>query len=325
MPTFWVKANARLHLGQLDLNGSLGRIYGGLGLAIDQPHLLLSGKRAQKLEITGVEQDVSRARKIAQHYLEHYALPGAKIELQKTLPWHSGLGSGTQLSLAIGFLLTRLYGLSPSTPELASLTDREGSRSGIGVAVFDQGGFIVDGGKIKTNEQSTTESTFYVPPVTVRLPFPENWRIIVAIPKATIKVFGKAEVEAFQSLPPMSEAVSGRITRHLLMQVLPSLLDKDIVNFGQGVTSIQSYLGEYFTPVQNGSFSSDKGAELAEFFVSQGVCGIGQSSWGPTVYGFVEQDRAEQIEQATKLISGPSVEVFTARGSNQGVQWGWNQ
>lgn len=325
IPTLWVKANARLHLGQLDLNGSCGRIYGGLGLAIDRPYLEVSGQPAQGLEVfgrAGADREVGRAEKIARTYLDHYQLPGAKIVLEKTLPRHSGLGSGTQLALAIGFVLTRLYGLSPSTTELASITDREGSRSGIGVAVFDQGGFIVDGGR-KVVEADSASPLYEVPPITVRLPFPENWRIIVAVPEAAFKIFGQTEIDAFRSLPPMSEAVSGHITRQVLMQVLPSLVDRDIVRFGQGVSRIQQELGAYFAPVQKGPYSSDKGAEVAAFFQTEKVCGSGQSSWGPTVYGFVEENRAELLVQAVRDILGPTGEVFAAQGVNQGAQWGW--
>ena len=42
-----VIAPARLHLGFLDLNGSLGRLFGSIGLAIDRPRTELVLKRAR--------------------------------------------------------------------------------------------------------------------------------------------------------------------------------------------------------------------------------------------------------------------------------------
>ena len=44
--TIEVTAPARLHLGFLDLNGGLGRRFGSIGLAVDQPATRLTVARA---------------------------------------------------------------------------------------------------------------------------------------------------------------------------------------------------------------------------------------------------------------------------------------
>lgn len=321
MEKFWVKTGARLHLGQLDLNGSLGRLYGGLGLAIDQPQLEITAARSNKFSFLGTDDcEKPRVEKIARTYLEYYALPGVQIELSQALPGHSGLGSGTQLCLALGFAITRVYGLQPPLTELASITDRESSRSGIGVGAFEQGGFLIDGGK---PDRLSREGHFKVPPLLARLEFPEEWSIILALPDKEEKMFGSKEESAFCSLPLMSEQVSGSICRLLLMKLLPSLIEKDLQAFGEALTAIQSYLGDYFTPVQGGRYASVLGSKLADFMLSHSAAGVGQSSWGPTVYGFTSQDKQEILAEQTRGFLGAQGRVWTVKGRNQGASWGW--
>lgn len=321
MGQFWVKTGGRIHLGQLDLNGSLGRIYGGLGLAIDQPQLEMAVEKSDRLWVAGPEEEKKRIHRIAGQYLDHYHLPGAKIHLQQSLPSHSGLGSGTQLSLALGFAITRVYGLEPSLAELAVITDRESSRSGIGVAAFAQGGFLVDGGK----SSGQAEDVFYVPPLLARFSFPEEWAVILALPCREEKMFGVKEENTFHALPPMDEQVSGKISRLLLMKLLPALVEKDLTGFGQAVTEIQCHVGNYFAPVQGGQYACRQGARLAEFFLSRGAAGVGQSSWGPTIYAFTTQEKQGELLANTQNFLGDRGRVWAVKGRNRGADWGWRE
>jgi beta-RFAP synthase len=326
MPKCWVKTGARLHLGQLDLNGSLGRLYGGLGLAIDQPQVELTAERENGLYIDspGLERD--RIKLIAQQYLNYYSLPGARINLIQSLPSHCGLGSGTQLALALGFVLTRLYGLTPPILELAGLTDREGSRSSIGVAAFEQGGFLVDGGKPVQAEEplNVPQIKHHVPPLITRLPFPEEWAVIIAIPNKEEKIFGSREEHAFRSLLPMEDQVVGEICRLLLLKLLPGLAEKDLSRFGQAVTEIQEYLGDYFTPVQGGRFATSQGEQTAKYLLSKGAAGVGQSSWGPAVYAFTDNGHLAALTEAARDFMGRHGQVLVARGLNRGASSGWS-
>ncbi|MDR3560284.1 MAG: GHMP kinase [Negativicutes bacterium] len=325
LPTFRVRAGARLHLGQLDLNGSLGRLYGGIGLAVDKPGLALEAQPADKIRIEAPEPERQRAERLARCYLEHYRLPGALICITESLPVHNGLGSGTQLALAIGLAITKLYGLRPSLQELAAITDREGSRSGLGVAAFKQGGFVVDGGKLSAASVSASaRSGFFVPPVIARFSFPQEWRIVLATPRSLEKMSGSKEEAAFKSLPAMGEQISGKISRLVLMRLLPALAEKDLKAFGQAVAAIQEYLGDYFAPVQGGRFATNEGARVAELLLSWGAVGVGQSSWGPTVYGFIKREKADELVEAVRTYVGDKGTVWGARGVNHGARWGWN-
>jgi beta-ribofuranosylaminobenzene 5'-phosphate synthase len=138
-----ISAPARLHLGFLDLGGSLGRRFGSLGLAIDGFDTRLSVTRADAPAVSG--PGAARA-------LDYIALAAAGLKLSPNLrvtiteasPAHAGFGSGTQLALAIATALARLNGIAIATSELAGTLGR-GARSGVGIGIFEQGGFVVDG------------------------------------------------------------------------------------------------------------------------------------------------------------------------------------
>ena len=321
MEKLWVKTGARLHLGQLDLNGSLNRLYGGLGLALNWPRIELVAQKHDGLCLM-CPGEAERLEKIARKYLEHYSLPGVKLELKQSFPSHAGFGSGTQLALAFGRAITNLYGLTPSPVELVRVAERENSRSGVGIAAFFQGGFLVDGGSALNGAEKTDKKA---PPIIARLPFPEDWSVILAVPERYEKIFGKREIEAFSTLPPMDEQLSGRICRLLLMKLLPGLAEENLSLFGQGLSQIQACVGDYFAAVQGGRFACLQSERMAEYFSSIGLVGVGQSSWGPAVYGFCKKENLEKLLEQVRLKADADVLVGAAGGNNHGASWGWTE
>ncbi|MGH8608593.1 MAG: hypothetical protein ACREX9_14640, partial [Gammaproteobacteria bacterium] len=104
-----VVAPARLHLGFLDMNGELGRVFGSLGLALWGVETRLTVWRARELTAGGPSNE--RALRFARSLLSAYRLEcGAHLELESAIPEHAGLGSGTQLALAVSAALIRLFG-----------------------------------------------------------------------------------------------------------------------------------------------------------------------------------------------------------------------
>ncbi|WP_337287733.1 beta-ribofuranosylaminobenzene 5'-phosphate synthase family protein, partial [Candidatus Methylomirabilis sp.] len=140
-----VKAHARLHFGFIDPDGSSGRQFGSIGLAIDEPSLMLEAMPANRLSVAGTERD--RVLVLARQFLSHYNIrQRVHISVKTTIPAHTGLGSGTQLALSVAAALARLFSIDADVRELAGVMGR-GRRSGIGIAAFERGGFIVDAGR----------------------------------------------------------------------------------------------------------------------------------------------------------------------------------
>src|SRR5512145_348915 len=140
----FVEAPARLHFGVLDLRGGLGRRFGGLGAAIPSPSLLLEATPAAEVSASG--PDAGRAAEFARRFLTYHRLAGgARLVVHRRIPAHSGLGSGTQLGLAVARVLAELYD-RPTDPVGLARSVARGRRSAIGTWTFALGGFIVEGG-----------------------------------------------------------------------------------------------------------------------------------------------------------------------------------
>lgn len=317
----WVKTPARLHLGQIDLNGDLGRKFGGIGAAIEGAAVELIAHRAEDLRISGVKGELkTTATAWCRQYSQYLRLEGgAHIQVRQTIPPHIGLGSGTQLSLALAFALACLYRKKIPIRELAQVTDRAGSRSGIGAAVFQHGGFVMDGGM----KYAGGAAGWDLPPVIFSYPFPEEWHFVVTILPLTPGMHGNAEEEAFRRLPAMDERIVGRNCRLLIMKMLPALVEKNIVAFGEGLSELQRNVGAHFSPVQKGIFAGPLAESVINFMIKEGARGVGQSSWGPTVYGLIERERSAELEQKVRsfLAFTEGCRVFSAGVPNRGAVW----
>ncbi|HEX5435650.1 MAG TPA: beta-ribofuranosylaminobenzene 5'-phosphate synthase family protein [Gemmatimonadaceae bacterium] len=278
----WVEAPARLHFGMLDLRGALGRRFGGMGAAIPTPSLVLEASRAPGFSARGPEGE--RALAFAHRYAAAYALHGgARLVVHRAIPVHAGLGSGTQLALAVARALAELYGLPPDARALARGVDRA-HRSGVGTWIFAHGGFVVEGGRRTDDEM--------VAPLLARYPMPADWRVVVAVPPGTPGMSGEAEAAAFARLPPPPEREVEHVAHLVLMALLPAVVEGDLETFGLALTDVQCVTGRWFAPAQGGAFASGASAELVHAMRDWGAAGVGQSSWGPAVYGIVAGDRS---------------------------------
>jgi beta-ribofuranosylaminobenzene 5'-phosphate synthase len=278
----FVEAPARLHFGVLDLRGALGRWFGGIGAAAPAPAVLVSAERADALEVDGEDRD--RASQFASRFLAYHDIRhGARVRVHRALPSHAGLGSGTQLALAVARALAELHDLPATPPDLARAVGRA-RRSAIGTWIFAEGGLVVEGGRRRDGDRCG--------PLLARLPFPAAWRCVVAVPHALPGMSGAAEEEAFAHLPPPPAREVERVSHVVLMALLPALAEADLATFGAALTEIQEINGRWFAPVQGGTFAPGPSESLVRRLAEWGASGVGQSSWGPAVYGVVDGDEA---------------------------------
>lgn len=309
--SIWVEAPARLHLGMFDLNGDLGRRFGGIGVAITQPSLLIEVQEAAEPNASGpcAEQAAAFAQRFI---LAHGLAGGASIRVYQAIPQHVGMGSGTQLGLAVARALAELYGLPADPAALAAAAGRA-RRSAIGTWAFGQGGFIVEGGR-RTDREAPA-------PLLARYPMPEDWHCVVVVPAVAAGLSGEREVAAFGELAPPPPELVGQITRLALMLLLPALVEGDIESFGRALTDIQRLVGDCFSPAQGGRFANTRSAELIEALLEWGAAGAGQSSWGPAVYGFVAGERQGQelAARATRRLDGQG-QAFLTSFDNRGAR-----
>jgi beta-ribofuranosylaminobenzene 5'-phosphate synthase len=311
-----VKSVCRLHFGFLDLTGDLGRLYGSIGVALENPKTVVTTTTAEKLIIENGNRKkiLGFVEKFSKHYQVH---PTARIHLLESIPEHSGLGSGTQLALAVASALAKICGIDADARELSSIMGR-GKRSGIGIASFQFGGFIMDGGRkrVRLDDLDTP------PQIIFRYDFPTNWYFVVVIPETEKGLFGKKEDNLINCLKP-SKKISEEICRLTQIKLLPSLVEKDIEEFGAALTEIDLRNGMFFEELQGGIYRGKFAKNLMEFLLSSGVYGVGQSSWGPTIYGLVDDTNAQDVAQKMKdflVRMNLSGKVFVSRCSNTGAE-----
>ena len=307
----FVEAAARLHFGVLDLRGALGRRFGGLGAAVPAPSLLLEA--VPDRELSGQGPDGERAVAFARRFLAHHGLQGgARLVVHRAIPPHSGLGSGTQLGLSVARALAELHGLPTEPAALARAVGR-GHRSAIGTWTFALGGFIVEGGRRAGADD--------IAPLLARFAVPEGWRCVVAVPRGAPGLSGDAEATAFERLPPPPEREVERVAHLVLMQLLPSLVEADLPSFGAALTEVQRVTGAWFASQQGGVFAPGPSEALVRRLAEWGAAGVGQSSWGPAVYGLVGSaaDGRALAARAAALL-GAAGQVYEGGFSESGAR-----
>lgn len=302
--TVTVTTGARLHFGPLSYRPAEGRHFGGVGLMIARPGFQITFTKADRSRVTGdpllSERILAFIDRIREHMPADRFLPSCVIDVVRSVPLHSGLGSGTQLGLAVARGLTELAaedGVSAET--LASRVER-GRRSAVGVHGFASGGLIVDAGK-RGDEK--------IGALACRLPFPDSWRVMLLTPEhGRPGLSGTPEERAFERLGSMPATLSDRLCRIVVTELLPAVHTADFDAFSEAVFDYGSRVGEFFAPVQGGTFGNSRTDELVRRLIQLGIRGVGQTSWGPTVFAFVSsvkhgEDLAQRL-QADR--TGPS-------------------
>lgn len=312
-----VQAPGRLHLGFLDPGASLGRRFGSLGLVIDGFETALTLAPAARDEIDAGPAPGELPR-LQRHMAALRQISGCTrplhLRLDAVLPAHCGLGSGTQLALALGQAFAHVFGLPWTTRDVALWLGR-GLRSGVGIAGFDRGGFIVDGGPAHADA---------VAPLLARMDFPDAWRVVVVQDARQCGLHGSAEVQALASLPTFPREAAADLCHQVLMKLLPALADAQFEPFAQSLSHLQRRIGEHFAPAQGGSmYTSPAVARLMQWVERSGLpAGLGQSSWGPTAFAFVPSASAAQqlVDQAHAAGRvPPPLSLCIVRGRNRGA------
>jgi beta-ribofuranosylaminobenzene 5'-phosphate synthase len=325
-----IRAGSRLHFGLLNvvppgspwpnLHGEPlfpARAFGGIGLMIEDPALELHLAPAAQWSANGplAERALNLAQGFATSVQSHSPSPfcPCDIRLVQAPPEHVGLGTGTQLAMAIVHGLARLWRLHLDLPALAQAAGR-GQRSALGTHGFVHGGLLVEPGKLPSE---------IVSPLVARLEFPEPWRIVVAIPHCPAGLHGPLEAQAFAALAEQQNesAHTEVLCRLVLLGLLPALVARDCAPFGEALYDFNQRVGAAFAAVQGGLYSCKETAAVIAFLRAEGIKGVGQSSWGPAAFAVLPDP--SQAEHTVRRLSdhfGPSFGQFSVtQAANHGA------
>ena len=313
-----VTTPCRIHLSLIDENGYTGRVDGGIGLMLDRPNVIFEAtNRAEEFKIEAhryyresIEVINEQASKIFKAF--NISNKNFHFNLKRYFPSHVGLGSKTQLSLAIAVAITKLKNINDtSLIDLTKLVNRGGT-SGIGWRGFEKGGFIVDAGhefgkgKEKETFLPSSASKEADPALTIlRYPVPEHWRFVLVIPNVKKGAYGDEEISIFQSHAPIPKVEVNEVSHQILMKIVPGIIKKDLECFGEGLMRVQN-IG--FKKIEI-SLQHEIVKKTLAFFKEYGVKAFGMSSFGPSVIGIVESD-----EEANKLLKDVQMRLSSIVG-----------
>jgi beta-ribofuranosylaminobenzene 5'-phosphate synthase len=288
-----ITAPSRLHFGLLHVptagEAEGLRRFGGLGLMLRQPGVSVTVEIADQWSAAGpsAERALIVAKRVAAQLRSGRSF---RIVVEICPPEHVGLGVGTQLSMAVAEAVSRLLGdRSYSTDELAKLAGR-GERSRIGIEGYRGGGLLLDGGQPADAAGSSR--------ILSQQPWPSEWRVLLLRPAASTSWHGDRERLAFARPrdPDANLRTTERLCRLALLGVLPALAERDLPMFGEALHEYNRLAGEVFADDQGGPYAGAAVTELITWLRAKGIRGVGQSSWGPTVFAMVESaDAAEAL------------------------------
>lgn len=316
---------ARLHFGLLAINRGPGRQFGGAGLMIRRPEVVLRVRHAESWSAEGPLAD--RALDFGKRFTDRAVEAGmlaqarpARIEVARVPRPHTGLGSGTQVAMAVASALTALHGIDNASPETLAVLVGRGKRSAIGVHGFARGGFLVDGGKRRDALQSPALS-----PLLLRLDFPEPWRFVLIRPRRLEGLAGERETAAFGEMPDVPDAVTDAMCRLVLLGLVPAILEKDLPALGEALYELQRLAGGCFASAQGGIYADPSLEDIVDFARAWNggeIRGVGQSSWGPTLYALApDEDTANRLATDIERRFGLSLpgEVIVTQADNRGA------
>lgn len=281
--------------------------WSGIGLALMEPETVVEAELGEGSGVRAYGPRSGEAEEAAKLVAGRTGLKrGVLLRVLEAPPSHVGLGSGTQLYLSVLEAVSRLAGVEPPLEVLVE-AGLVGSFSWVGVAAFRSGGFILDLGIAPSRARRY-----------ISLRFPEDWFVVHARPPGRQGHPRTGEADKLRALKYSREAEQ-RLVELLMKKILPGVLDRDLELFGRGLSEYQRLVGAAFSTYQHGVFNPDS-APIVSAMEEAGLLGVGQSSWGPTVYGFTEsRRRAEEVARLFSQENGWTVTITVANNTGARV------
>ena len=248
MSQYTINSPARIHLGFLDLSFKNVRNFGSLGMAISNFGTIIQAKSSKKFKLVG--EKPKKLELMLKDFYDFYKFQPCEIKITRKIPEHVGLGSGTQLSLSLGLLLSKISGKEISVEELAKFCQR-GLRSSIGINCFKNGGFFVDAGRISHSKKSFSNN------ISSEM-VPEEWKIILIMESTATGIHGNKEKKEFKKISKNNISLQSNNCEALVMMIIPSIIERNFELFCKGFQKFKKILENISISAQGGLYSSKK-------------------------------------------------------------------
>ena len=342
--TIEIATYSRLHFGLMEICPGEPFCYAGVGLMVESPQARIQARFGGGANfVAGAIQDIEliadpywqvRARLAIEHWQRIHSKASTNVtSIRVAVPPepHVGLGSGTQFACAMAALLewgTRnalqpsdgenevgiLHGVGGLFQNVGGLGNASGrgKRSHIGLEGFLRGGLILDRGQpVPADSAERSEDSLDVR--TEALEFPREWRILLWCDRSYQGDSGQHEAEAFEQCSRYPNPHRTSMLQCIHEQLLPALRSQDWQTASAAIGEYGAMAGEIFRPIQGGIYRSASIASKIALLQQLGCRGVGQSSWGPTLFAIASDE-----EHAKWLVS----EIHRRVGEEEGrVQW----
>jgi len=311
---------ARIAINLYDMNGDLGRIDGGMGFSLEYPRFVFQASLSDKFNIKNGEKISKELFTSVLNSLntikEKFNFKNfINIEIEESIPEHSGFGSKTATLLSVCHAYGKLNGIDLEFRKLAKILHRGGT-SGLGINLIDKGGFMLEGGHSTEDKKkfgpSSSINEIHPAPVLARYNMP--WEILIILPKSD-RIFGKKEITFFKEICPIKKEDIEEVARITLSQVLPSVVESRINEFCNGINTIQTKKWKRSEIEQQGEIVKNIMGDLRNF----GAKGVGMSSMGPCIYAF-GNDLNKIAKNIKEKYPNKLIFVEVVKPNNKGIQ-----
>jgi beta-RFAP synthase len=311
-PAVRITTPSRLHFGLWSLGGLGTRQFGGVGAMVERPALRLTVTAAAFFSTAGEFANLTADYARRWSHFHSCELPQCRLTIDESIPQHAGLGSGTQLALAVAAALNTFVGLPSQSPQELATSVGRGLRSAVGTYGFVFGGLIVEQGKLADEPIS---------PLDCRIDVPENWRFVLLRPRGLVGLAGREETAAFASLAAVPQTATEELITETRDRLVPAAAIGDFSAFAKSLYRYGHLSGEIFAARQGGPYNGPVIAELVDHIRSRGLEGVGQSSWGPTVFVVTASESdANSLVDDLQHSRGDAVETIVTGPANQGAR-----
>jgi len=308
-----VTTPSRLHFGLLAFGDPSVPQFGGVGVMIDRPGVRITLTAASELELSGPLEERVRSATLAWARVHAGgSMPRCRVVVERAAPLHVGLGTGTQLALAVAAGLSALAGLPRPSPEALAHTAGRGRRSAVGTYGFALGGLIAELGK--PDDQALA-------PLYRRIALPAAWRFVLIRPTRGSGLCGAQEDEMFRQLPPVASQLTSKLVEEMDQHLLPAAEAGDIDAFGESLYHYGATAGGCFAACQGGPFADARLDQWVATIRQLGVRGVGQSSWGPTLFALLAspEDARRFVLQFRDVVAEADATLTIAAVDNAGA------
>lgn len=315
-----VRAFSRLHFGLMEISPGQPHRYGGIGVMIDSPAMVVEAKLGSvsdpsSIAIQGDSYWVDRAHRAIRAWQQQNPASSIDVDTMRVIEppvAHVGLGSGTQWACSVAAILHLACTINREgerdplgrgfpergatarelflDAETLALQAGRGLRSHVGTEGFRSGGVIVDWGQ---TPRETDEADVHRTEV---LAIPESWRIVTIGDRSCRGESGVSELEIFEKCSLFPNPDRGVMVRAIREEMIPSFRDGDWKAASGAIGRYGECAGRIFAPEQGGIYRSNRIAAIVDRLRRLGIEGSGQSSWGPTVFALAQdEDQARWI------------------------------